>query len=89
MVLKNGVTVATEAVAASVSFSGGKMYCHLRDGRVIGVPLSWYPRLKNATEAQRNNWEIIAGGAGVSWPDLDEDLSVRGFMALGQKQAKR
>jgi hypothetical protein len=52
----------------------------LRDGRVIAVPLVWYPRLLNATPAQRQNWRIAGGGYGIHWPDLDEDLSTEGLL---------
>ena len=51
----------------------------LRDGRVISVPLVWYPRLLNATAAQRQNWKIAGGGYEIHWPDLDEDLSTEGL----------
>lgn len=53
---------------------------HLDDGRVLSTPLSWYPRLLTATPDQRNAWELIGGGHGVSWPDLDEDLSLDGML---------
>jgi len=52
----------------------------LRDGRIITVPLVWYPRLLNATAAQRKNWKIVGGGYGIHWPDLDEDLSTEGLL---------
>jgi len=52
----------------------------LRDGRVITVPLVWYPRLLNATSVQRQNWTIAGGGYGIHWPDLDEDLSTEGLL---------
>jgi hypothetical protein len=52
----------------------------LRDGRVITVPLVWYPRLLNATPVQRRNWKIAGGGYGIHWPDLDEDLSTEGLL---------
>jgi hypothetical protein len=52
----------------------------LRDGRVITVPLVWYPRLLHATTAQRRNWAIAGGGYGIHWPDLDEDLSTEGLL---------
>ncbi|MGH9500108.1 MAG: DUF2442 domain-containing protein [Terriglobales bacterium] len=52
----------------------------LRDGRVIAVPLVWYPRLLNATPTQRRNWTIVGGGYGIHWPDLDEDLSSEGLL---------
>ena len=53
----------------------------LSDGRTISVPLVWYPRLVHATQEERNNWQLIGTGQGIRWPDLDEDLSVEGFIA--------
>lgn len=52
----------------------------LRDGRIISVPLAWYPRLLNATPEQRKNWQVAGGGYGIHWPDLDEDLSTEGLL---------
>ena len=49
------------------------------DGRRIGLPLWWSWRLEQATPTQRARWELIADGSGVHWPDVDEDLSARGF----------
>jgi hypothetical protein len=63
-----------------VAFSDDALSVSLRDGRVITVPLVWYPRLFNATSAQRNNWKIAGGGYGLHWPDLDEDLSTEGLL---------
>jgi hypothetical protein len=53
---------------------------HLADGRVITVPLHWYPRLLQATAAQRTGWKIAGGGYGIRWEELDEDLSVEGLL---------
>ena len=53
---------------------------HLADGRVITVPLAWYPRLLDGTGEQRANWQIAGGGFGIHWPELDEDLSVEGLL---------
>jgi hypothetical protein len=50
------------------------------DGRTISVPISWSWRLEQATPAQRRHFEIIGDGVGVHWPDIDEDLSARGFL---------
>jgi hypothetical protein len=47
----------------------------LSDGRSISIPLDWYPRLAEATPAERANWRLIGTGEGVHWPDLDEDIS--------------
>src|SRR5438874_13568424 len=50
------------------------------DGRVVSLPLKWYPRLQRATPAQRRNWELIGRGYGVHWPEVDEDLSAEGLL---------
>ena len=52
----------------------------LCDGRKISVPLAWFPRLLDATAAQRNHWVVAGGGYGVHWPDLDEDVSTEGLL---------
>ena len=70
---------ADERVAA-VEFTADALSVSLKDGRTISVPLAWYPRLLNATEAQRKNWQVAGGGYGIHWPDLDEDLSTEGLL---------
>ncbi len=52
----------------------------LDDGRVISVPLAWSWRLSEATAEQRANFQLIGGGLGVHWPDIDEDISARGML---------
>jgi hypothetical protein len=52
----------------------------LRDGRTISVPLTWSWRLSEASPEQRSNFEMMGGGEGVHWPDLDEDISVHGML---------
>ncbi|MFC4292447.1 DUF2442 domain-containing protein [Sphingorhabdus arenilitoris] len=52
----------------------------MMDGRTISVPLAWFPRLANATAQERQNWEKCAGGYGIHWPQLDEDLSTEGLL---------
>jgi len=52
----------------------------LMDGRTIGVPLTWYPRLANAPPLALRNWQIAGAGYGIHWPDLDEDLSIDGLL---------
>jgi hypothetical protein len=53
----------------------------LSDGRTISVPLDWYPRLAHAMPRERETWELIGGGEGIHWPDLDEDISIEGLLA--------
>lgn len=63
-----------------VKFTKDTFSVALRDGRTITVPLAWYPRLLNATAAQRKNWQVAGGGYGIHWPDIDEDLSTEGLL---------
>ena len=52
----------------------------LADGREISAPLEWFPRLRDASVAQRLNWRLIGKGIGVHWPDIDEDVAVSTLM---------
>ena len=54
------------------------LHVRLADSRVVSTPLWWYPRLLEASAAQRNNVELMRDG--VHWPDVDEDLSIRGML---------
>lgn len=54
---------------------------HLRDGRLIALPLWLYPTLLAASARERRNIEITAAGRGLCWPDLDLDLSASGMLA--------
>jgi hypothetical protein len=69
---------------ADVRFDYRRMYVVLHDARESSVPLWWYPRLLRATPEQRNDWEILPFGDTLHWPDIDEDLDVRGFL-IGAK----
>jgi Protein of unknown function (DUF2442) len=55
------------------------LHVRLADSRQVSTPLWWYPRLLNATPSQRNNVKLML--AGVHWPDIDEDLSIRGMLS--------
>jgi hypothetical protein len=58
----------------------------IMDGRVLTVPLAYYPTLLHATEAERKNCQPIGAGYGIEWPDLDYHLSVEGLLQ-GQPEA--
>ncbi len=75
-------TLTKNFLAIRVWFDTDNIWVQLDDGRQIGVPLAFYPRLLAATEEDRNNFEISGGGRGLHWDALDEDLSVEG-LALG------
>lgn len=56
------------------------MQVSVSDGRRLELPLKWYPRLANATEAQRLHYTIETPGDAVHWPDVDEDLHLAGML---------
>ena len=62
----------------SVRFDDDTLWVNLADGRVIGVPLAWFPRLLGASESQRAQVELSPGG--LHWDALDEDISVQGLL---------
>jgi hypothetical protein len=55
------------------------MWVGLSDGRTLGVPLAWFPRLLHATPAQREQVELSR--IGLHWEELDEDISIAGLLA--------
>ena len=73
--------VPTTAFAKAVTFDDALMHVTLTDGRIISVPLIWFPLLHAATPHQRTHYEIGAGGRSLHWPELDEDLSVGQLLA--------
>ena len=80
------VTVAWPKIIA-VRVSEDTLSVDLEDGRTISVPLSWYPRLAYATEAERQHFEIVGAGYGIHWPEIDEDIGVEGLL-LGKRSTE-
>ena len=76
----SSLVINREPLARQVEFKNDKMYVILDDGREIGVPLDWFPRLKNAEASQRNNYRLIGGGIGIHFPEIDEDISINGLL---------
>lgn len=73
--------VPVAANAKSLEFDADVMRVVFADGRVLSVPLQWFPVLRHATPEQRQHYEIGGGGVSLHWPELDEDLSVAGLLA--------
>jgi len=71
--------------ASRVVVSDDELKVELEDGRTVSAPIVWYPRLCHGTQAERANFEI--GPYGIHWPDLDEDISIRGLL-LGNKSGE-
>lgn len=62
-----------------IRFDEDSFWVRLEDGRVLGVPLAWFPRLLNATPAQREQFSLSRSG--IHWEEIDEDVSVAGLIA--------
>lgn len=63
-----------------VRFDDERFWVDFEDGRVLGVPLRWYPRLQNATAQQRAEVEISRLEPGLHWDEIDEDISVQALL---------
>ena len=74
--------------ATEVKFSDETMWVSLTDGRTLGVPLAWFPRLLLAQPADRDNFELTPGA--IHWDALDEDISIAGLLeGRGDRARKR
>ena len=83
-------TDARTALAIGLWVLEESLVVDLADGRTLTVPIAWYPRLQHGTARERAEWRLIAGGEGIHWPMLDEDISVEGLLAgrrSGETQA--
>lgn len=70
----------TNPLAVAVRCTGDELVVSLTDGRVLSVPLAWFPRLAQASAAQLADFELLGGGEGIHWPAVDEDVSVAGLL---------
>ena len=81
-------TLITDPVAIKVAFDADSMWVDLADGRKLGVPLAYFPRLLNAKVKQRKNYMISGGGTGLHWEEIDEDICVQALMqGIGDRTA--
>ena len=74
--------VSSELIATTVAFTDDSLVVTLEDGRILSVPLEWFPRLRDAAPKARRSWRFIGKGYGIHWPTLDEDISVPGLLGL-------
>jgi hypothetical protein len=70
----------SEVSAVEVSCSGDDLKVVLADGRTVSAPLAWFPRLAAATPKQRVEFELIGGGIGIHWDEIDEDILVASLL---------
>jgi Protein of unknown function (DUF2442) len=72
--------VKFDATALDVTVTDDRLVVTLADGRELSAPLTWFPRLLDASNDQRRNWRLIGRGQGIHWPDVDEDISVASLL---------
>jgi len=72
--------VKVDATAVDLMVTDERLTVTLADGRELSAPLAWFPRLLEATPAQRQKWRLIGRGQGVHWPDVDEDISIASLL---------
>jgi len=71
--------MSSSASATHVRFDADSMWVDLSDGRTLGVPLAWFPRLLHCTSDEREQVRITSRG--LHWDSLDEDISIAGLLA--------
>ena len=79
--MTSSATEARAPLAQRVVVTNDTLQVDLLDGRSLSVPLSWYPRLAQGSETERQHWQLIGRGEGIHWPELDEDISVANLLA--------
>lgn len=75
-------TLIHKPSAHKITFDEDNFWVHLADGRILGVPFAYFPKLMRAPKSQLDKYEISGGGGGLHWDDLDEDISVE-HLVLG------
>jgi len=72
-----------------VWFEGDCLHIRLKTNMVLVTPLGWYERLQGADDEELSNYRILPFGDAIHWPDLDEDLSVKGILTFAAGQARQ
>ena len=79
--LSNGYTIPPEEPRASrVTVYESHLCVWLKDGRMLHVPLAWFPKLAGARQEDQEFWQLIGDGEGIRWSRIDEDLSVAAML---------
>ncbi|MEZ4997219.1 MAG: DUF2442 domain-containing protein [Bacteroidales bacterium] len=72
--------ISASILASRVWFTKDMLYVQLKDGRKIGVPLLWFPRLRKASKEHLKGWRLIGNGVGIHWDCIGEDISVSALL---------
>ena len=74
------ISIIKSSNAVDLNFGEHKMTVVLEDGRELSIPLEWFPKLRNASENELNNWRFICDGEGIYWKELDEDILIENLL---------
>tara|TARA_R110002050_G_scaffold142_4_gene962 strand:+ start:552 stop:785 length:234 start_codon:yes stop_codon:yes gene_type:complete len=69
---------------SKIWFKNNSIFLSTKEGKESSMPLKWFPKLENATEKQRKNYELSPFG--IHWEEIDEDLSFEGFFEFRNEQ---
>ena len=72
-------TIEIQPRVQKVEFKRDLLTVYIEDGRVVSVPVNWYPRLFNASTKEKNNWRVFQDSNGrdiIFWESLDELIPV-------------
>jgi hypothetical protein len=75
------LVLEADPAALNIEIDADSFTVHLTDGRSLGIPLEWYPRLSHATWSEKQNWRLLGDGYAIEWPALDEHIGVEGLLA--------
>jgi hypothetical protein len=77
----NTLVLEQDPVATGLKFTEAYFIVELADGRLLSIPLAWYPRLAHATAQELANWHFLGDGYAIEWPELDEHIGIEGLLA--------
>jgi hypothetical protein len=69
-----------ELSITSLNIEGDLLVASISDGRIVSIPIAWFPKLLKSNPSDLNNFEISPSGYGIHWPDIDEDISIKAFI---------
>ncbi len=72
---------ADELSIIKLNVENDMLVATISDGRIVSIPIVWFSRLRNAPTDKLNHFEISPSGYGIHWPELDEDISIKSFLA--------
>ena len=72
----NSLVLNTEPIAQKVVCNDDELNVYLSDGRLISVPIIWFPRLMNASQEQRNNYQLLGLGEGIYWEESKDIMKI-------------